>query len=86
VEWNTVRQFIGVSFGVIDQRLVCIGTSCGYSAVNPKGMSTREALTFLEQAYQKHSSMMTWIKVDARFDKLRQEPRFQELLRGVGLI
>jgi len=46
----------------------------------------QEALTQLEQAYQKHSSMMTWLKVDARFDSLRQEPRFQALMRSVGLI
>ena len=41
---------------------------------------------FSEQAYRQHSAMMTWLKVDARFDKIRQEPRFQNLMRGVGLI
>jgi serine/threonine protein kinase/tetratricopeptide (TPR) repeat protein len=46
----------------------------------------QEALTLLEQAYRQHSSMMTWLKVDARFDNIRQEPRFQNLMRGVGLI
>lgn len=45
-----------------------------------------EALTMLEQAYRRHSSMMTWLKVDARFDTIREEPRFQDLMRGVGLI
>jgi Flp pilus assembly protein TadD len=44
----------------------------------------QEALALLEQAYRQHSSMMTWLKVDARFDKIRQEPRFQALLRAVG--
>ena len=47
---------------------------------------TRESLNLLEEAYKKHSSMMTWIKVDARFDQIRQEPRFQALMRAVGLI
>jgi tetratricopeptide (TPR) repeat protein len=46
----------------------------------------QEALTLLEQAYREHSSMMTWLKVDARFDSIRREPRFQALMRGVGLI
>jgi tetratricopeptide (TPR) repeat protein len=45
-----------------------------------------ETLTLLEQAYRQHSPMMLWLKVDARFDGIRQEPRFQELMRGVGLI
>lgn len=47
---------------------------------------TQEALALLEQAYAQHSAMMTWIKVDARFDNIRQEPRFQSLMRSVGLI
>ena len=46
----------------------------------------QEALTLLEQAYRQHSSMMTWLKVDARFDNIRQEPGFQALMRAVGLI
>ena len=47
---------------------------------------TEPALTLLEQAYRNHSSMMTWLKIDPRFDSLRNEPRFQALMRGVGLI
>jgi hypothetical protein len=46
----------------------------------------REALAMLEQAYSRHSSMMTWLKVDARFDAIRQDPAFQDLMRRVGLI
>ena len=46
----------------------------------------QDALNLLEQAYHSHSPMMTWLKVDARFDAIRQEPRFQELQRGVGLV
>jgi len=45
-----------------------------------------EALTWLEKAYQQRSPMMTWLKVDPRFDSLRQDPRFQDLMRRVGLL
>ncbi len=45
-----------------------------------------QALTWLEKAYRQHSSMMTWLKTDQRFDRIRGEPRFQELMRRVGLI
>jgi tetratricopeptide (TPR) repeat protein len=59
----------------------------GHLALIYLGLGQRkEALDMLEQAYRNHSSMMRWLKADARFDDLRQEPRFQELLRGVGLI
>ena len=51
------------------------------------GLGQRDqALTRLEQAFRNHSPMMRWLKVDARFDGLRKEPRFQDLLRGVGLM
>jgi eukaryotic-like serine/threonine-protein kinase len=46
----------------------------------------REALQWLEKAYQLHSPMMTWLKVDPRFDRIRPEPGFQDLMRRVGLI
>ena len=45
-----------------------------------------EALAWLEKAYQQHSTMMIWLKVDPRFDRIRQEPGFQDLMRRVGLI
>ena len=45
-----------------------------------------QALAWLEKAYQQHSAMMIWLKADPRFDPMRGEPRFQELMRRVGLI
>jgi serine/threonine protein kinase/tetratricopeptide (TPR) repeat protein len=47
---------------------------------------TAQALIWLEKAYRQHSSMMTWLKTDPRFDKIRNEPRFQDLMRRVGLV
>jgi len=46
---------------------------------------SQPALMLLEQAYRQHSPMMTWLKVDPRFDTIRNEPRFQSLVRSVGL-
>ncbi|HLK69607.1 MAG TPA: protein kinase [Bryobacteraceae bacterium] len=45
-----------------------------------------EAMTWLEKAYRQHSSIMTWLKADPRFDRIREETGFQELMRRVGLI
>ncbi len=45
----------------------------------------QRAITSLEQAYAKHSNLMTSLKVEPAFDPLRGDPRFQDLLRRVGL-
>ena len=51
------------------------------------GLGERDnTFTWLERAYAVHSPMMIWLKVDPRFDKIRSEPRFQELMRHVSLI
>jgi TolB-like protein/DNA-binding winged helix-turn-helix (wHTH) protein len=44
-----------------------------------------KALHWLERAYSEHDDDMVCLKVDSVWDPLRSEPRFKELLRGVGL-
>jgi Flp pilus assembly protein TadD len=52
-----------------------------YVALNRKD----EAIALLQRACSEHSSVVTALKVDANYDPLRSDPRFQELLRRVGL-
>jgi hypothetical protein len=50
------------------------------------GMGDKEqAFAWLEKAYSQHSNALTILKVDPLFDPLRSDPRFQALLRRVGL-
>ena len=50
------------------------------------GMGNKEeALADLEKAYSEHFNNLTALKVDPAFDPLRSDPRFQDLLRRVGL-
>src|SRR5215471_2169303 len=50
------------------------------------GLDDKEGvLSSLERAYDAHDLQMQFLKVDPNLDGLRGEPRFQELVRRVGL-
>jgi TolB-like protein/DNA-binding winged helix-turn-helix (wHTH) protein/Tfp pilus assembly protein PilF len=50
------------------------------------GMGNKdEAFVWLEKAYAQHSNAMSSLKVNPIYDPLRGDPRFQDLLRRVGL-
>jgi tetratricopeptide (TPR) repeat protein len=50
------------------------------------GLGDKEqTFAWLEKAFQDRSFLLIWLKVEPQFDALRQDPRFQDLLRRVGL-
>ncbi|MDQ3744668.1 MAG: winged helix-turn-helix domain-containing protein [Acidobacteriota bacterium] len=53
---------------------VCVGMGRG-----------REALEFLERGFEGRDGWLTWLGVEPRFDPLRADPHFQDLLRRIGL-
>ncbi|MGH7937300.1 MAG: tetratricopeptide repeat protein, partial [Bryobacteraceae bacterium] len=52
-----------------------------YAAMGDK----ERALACLEKAYREHATAITQLKVDPVDDPLRSDPRFQDLLRRIGL-
>ena len=52
-----------------------------YSGMNDKD----KAIASLQRAYREHANSLVMLKVEPIFDPLRDDPRFQELLRLVGL-
>lgn len=52
-----------------------------YAALGEKDKAIRE----LAEGYDKRESDIMWLKVDPQLDPLRDDPRFQDLLRRIGL-
>jgi len=44
-----------------------------------------EAFAWLEKAYAEHDPELTYIKVGRRFEPLRHDPRYEKLVRRIGL-
>jgi serine/threonine protein kinase/tetratricopeptide (TPR) repeat protein len=50
------------------------------------GLGEKErALTSLERAYTEHDLQLQFLGADPHYDEIRSEPRFQELMRKIGL-
>jgi len=59
---------------------------CWFLAMAWVGLDDKErALEALEQAFRDHEPCMVSLKVDAIFDPLREDARFKDMVRGVGL-
>jgi hypothetical protein len=50
------------------------------------GLGEKEqALSSLEHAYTEHDLQLQFLGADPHYDDIRSEPRFQELMRKIGL-
>lgn len=44
-----------------------------------------QTFAWLDKAFQDRASLLIWLRVEPQFDNLHDEPRFQDLLRRIGL-
>lgn len=57
-----------------------------YFAMIYAGLGEKEqALAWLREAFDQHAAALTYIQCTQEFDLLRSDPRFQDLLRRIGL-
>ena len=45
-----------------------------------------KAMTWLEKAYDDRADGLTWLNVEPMLDEVRNDPRFQDLIRKIGLV
>ena len=48
-------------------------------------VDTDKAIAYLEKGYEERAFQMQFLKIDPRWDNLRDDPRFTDLMRRVGL-
>ncbi len=53
------------------------------AATNAKVGNNDKAFEYLEKSYQRHELWISYLQVEPRFDPLRDDPRFNELVKRV---
>jgi hypothetical protein len=72
---NELKQLSGQEY------VPAYGIALVYAGLGEKD----QAFAWLEKAYEEHAFKMAWLKVEPRWDSLRSDPRFADLLRRIGL-
>ncbi len=54
-------------------------------AVANSGWNPEESLAWLEKCYRNRAGLIVYLRMDSAFDGLRSDPRFQDLVRRIGI-
>jgi tetratricopeptide (TPR) repeat protein len=98
LDTNTTRTFLGAAYAQSGEPerarsiLQALQTSKEYVspgelAILLAALGERDqAFASLDKAYQVHDLQLQYLGADPAYDPLRSDPRFQDLLRRVGLV
>ena len=95
---SSYEAFLAYAYAVFDQTADACSVAqelkqrAATTYVRPTDLGTayaacgrnKEAFTWLEKAYREHDPSLVNLKADITFDKLRPDPRFQDLLRRMN--
>ena len=96
--WPPALAGLGYMYGQIGQRTEALSVLHEIDAMAQKGFVTpyaatlvylglgekEKTLSLLNQCYEERSNWLVWLLKDPRWDSMRPEPRFQEIVRKVG--
>ena len=68
-------------WGTGEKQVTPYGVALVYAGLGDKD----HAFTWLDKAYQGRSHWLVWLNRDPRWDSLRSDPRFPDLVKRVGL-
>ena len=69
----------------LERQLADVDAVIHLAALLPPATEKQPALAWLENAYVERNRGLPFIKCDLAFDKLRDDPHFQDLLRRMNL-
>jgi hypothetical protein len=62
-----------------------IGSAVTVAADYARLGEKEQAFEWLEKAFAEHDGEITYLKIDEAFDNVKSDPRFQNLVRRIGL-
>jgi hypothetical protein len=69
----------------LDRKSMTAYVSPWTKAIIYAGIGDKEnSLKYLEEAYKERSNWLVWLNRDPRWDPLRSDPHFQDLMRRAG--
>jgi DNA-binding winged helix-turn-helix (wHTH) protein/tetratricopeptide (TPR) repeat protein len=100
VDWPVTMAALGHAYAVSGRRsearqtLVDLKALSSRKYVTPYGVAlvhaglgdADQAFAWLDRAVADRANWLVWLKLDPRFDNLHRDPRFNTLLRRVGLV
>ena len=79
------RKFFAAAAAWLEQNPQAADTPVSVAAMHARAGDKDKAFAWLEKAYEHRASMLTNVNVDPAFDSLRSDPRYDALLKRIGL-